>query len=71
MTRIDAGQREDRVSPPFPAMFAYMMLGQTPQGDAYTAREFEEMGAGAGAGFARVTMMAAEPTPQTMIWFEI
>ena len=65
---LDFVPNEDRVSPPFPAMFAYMMLGQTPQGDAYTAREFEEMGAG--AGFAGVTMQAAEPTPQTMIWFE-
>jgi hypothetical protein len=27
----------DRVSPRFPAMFAFQMLGSTPQDDAYTA----------------------------------
>jgi ubiquinone/menaquinone biosynthesis C-methylase UbiE len=39
---------EDRVSPPFPAMFSFMMLGSTPRGDAYTEREFEQMGRAAG-----------------------
>ena len=39
---------EDRVSPPFPALFSFMMLGSTPSGDAYTAREFEDMGRVAG-----------------------
>jgi len=58
----------DRVSPRFPAMFAFQMLGSTPQGDAYTAREFEEMGRAAGFGKA-----IAKPLPSTqhsLILFE-
>lgn len=59
---------EDRVSPRFPAMFAFQMLGSTPQGDAYTAREFEEMGRA--AGFAKVIAKRLPPTPQSLILFE-
>lgn len=59
---------EDRVSPPFPAMFAFQMLGSTPQGDAYTAREFEAMGRA--AGFGKVIAKPLPPTPQTLILFE-
>ena len=59
---------EDRVSPRFPAMFAFQMLGSTPQGDAYTAREFEEMGRA--AGFGRVIAKPLTPTPQSLILFE-
>ena len=59
---------EDRVSPPFPAMFAFMMLGSTPSGDAYTAREFEEMGRA--AGFERVRANPLLPSPQTLVTFE-
>jgi hypothetical protein len=59
---------EDRVSPPFPAMFAFMMLGSTPSGDAYTAREFEQMGRA--AGFERVRVDPLPPTPQSLVTFE-
>jgi 2-polyprenyl-3-methyl-5-hydroxy-6-metoxy-1,4-benzoquinol methylase len=59
---------EDRVSPPFPAMFAFQMLASTPQGDAYTAREFEEMGRA--AGFRKVTAKRLPPTPQSLVLFE-
>lgn len=58
---------EDRVSPPFPAMFSFMMLGSTPGGDAYTAREFEEMGRV--AGFERVSVEPLPPTPQSLVTF--
>lgn len=34
---------EDRVSPPVSATFAFMMLGTTPAGDAYTFSEYEQM----------------------------
>ncbi len=34
---------EDRVSPPGAAMFALMMLGTTPRGDAYTFAELDSM----------------------------
>jgi hypothetical protein len=59
---------EDRVSPRFPAMFSFQMLGSTPQGEAYTAREFEDMGRA--AGFGRATVTALSPTPQSLILFE-
>jgi hypothetical protein len=59
---------EDRVTPPTPAMFAYMMLGSTPSGDAYTQSDFESMGRE--AGFARTLFKNAEPTPETLVWFE-
>ncbi len=59
---------EDRVSPPFPAMFSFQMLGSTPQGEAYTARELEDMGRA--AGFGNVTVKSLPPTPQSLILFE-
>jgi hypothetical protein len=59
---------EDRVSPRFSAMFAFQMLGSTPRGEAYTAREFEDMGRA--AEFARVTAKPLPPTPQSLILFE-
>jgi ubiquinone/menaquinone biosynthesis C-methylase UbiE len=59
---------DDRVTPPIPAMFAYMMLGSTPSGDAYTASDFENMGRQ--AGFTRTRFKTAEPTPETLVWFE-
>ena len=58
----------DRVSPPFPAMFAFMMLAATPRGDAYTAQEYIEMGHA--AGFARTSIAGLPPTPQSLITFE-
>jgi hypothetical protein len=59
---------DDRVTPPFPAMFAYMMLGSTPSGDAYTASDLEDMGRR--AGFSGILFKAAGPTPETLVWFE-
>jgi 2-polyprenyl-3-methyl-5-hydroxy-6-metoxy-1,4-benzoquinol methylase len=59
---------EDRVSPRFPVMFAFQMLGSTPQGDAYTAREFENMGRA--AGFGNVITKPLPPTPQSLVMFE-
>jgi SAM-dependent methyltransferase len=66
---VDLVPNEDRVSPPFPAMFSFMMLGSTPSGDAYTAAQFEEMGAA--AGFARTTIGPIPPTPESMIAFDL
>jgi hypothetical protein len=59
---------EDRVSPPFPALFSFVMLGSTPNGDAYTTPEFEEMGRR--AGFSKVTVAQLPPTPQALITME-
>lgn len=39
---------EDRVSPPAPAKFSLIMLGNTPSGDAYTFSEYQRMLVNAG-----------------------
>ena len=59
---------EDRVSPRLSAMFAFQMLGSTPQGEAYTAREFEHMGRA--AGFASMITNPLPPSPQSLLLFE-
>ncbi|WP_179401482.1 class I SAM-dependent methyltransferase [Burkholderia guangdongensis] len=59
---------DDRVSPPFAAAFSLMMLASTPHGDAYTAREFEQMGRE--AGFSKVTVTPLPPSPQSLVTFE-
>lgn len=65
---VELVPNDDRVSPPFAAMFSFQMLGTTPHGEAYTVREFEEMGRA--AGFRRVTAKPLPPTPQSLILFE-
>ena len=64
---VDLVPNPDRISPPFPAMFAFVMLGTTPRGDAYTAREYEEMGRA--AGFETITISPVPPTPESFITF--
>jgi SAM-dependent methyltransferase len=64
---VEMVPNDDRVSPPFPAMFAFVMLGSTPKGDAWTAKELESMGRA--AGFARSQIQALPPSPQTMAVF--
>ena len=59
---------EDRMSPRFSAMFAFQMLGSTSQGEAYTARELDEMGRA--AGFGRVLTKPLLTTPQSLVLFE-
>jgi ubiquinone/menaquinone biosynthesis C-methylase UbiE len=65
---VELVPNDDRVSPPFPAMFSFQMLGTTPHGEAYTAREFEDIGRA--AGFRKVTVKPLPPTPQSLILFE-
>jgi hypothetical protein len=55
----------DRVSPPVPAAFSFIMLNNTPAGDAYTFPEFEEM-LGA-AGFTRNALHQVPGFPQSVI----
>jgi hypothetical protein len=64
---VDFVPNQDRVSPPFPAAFSFMMLGSTPEGDAYTAAEFADMCRA--AGFPRVTVKPLPPTSQSIIDF--
>ena len=42
---------DDRVSPPMVAEFSLIMLATTPEGDAYTLKEYEQIFRA--AGFAR------------------
>jgi 2-polyprenyl-3-methyl-5-hydroxy-6-metoxy-1,4-benzoquinol methylase len=65
---IEFMPNEDRISPMLPAMFAFWMLATTPAGDAWTARELNEMAVT--AGFAGVTTRPLHPTPQSLIVFE-
>jgi ubiquinone/menaquinone biosynthesis C-methylase UbiE len=65
---VDFVPNEDRVSPPIAAAFSFVMLASTPQGDAYTAREFEQMGRE--AGFSRVSVAPLPPSPQSLVVFE-
>jgi SAM-dependent methyltransferase len=45
---VDFVPNPDRVSPPEPASFSFVMLANTPAGDAYTMAEYEEMLTAAG-----------------------
>jgi SAM-dependent methyltransferase len=56
---------EDRVSPPEAAAFSLVMLGTTPNGDAYTFEEFKQMFSH--AGFSSSELHALPPTPQQVV----
>jgi SAM-dependent methyltransferase len=56
---------DDRVSPPIPAAFAFMMLGTTQRGDAFTFAEYAAMGRD--AGYARATIEPLPPSPESVI----
>jgi SAM-dependent methyltransferase len=64
---VEMVPNDDRVSPPFPAAFAFVMLATTPKGDAWTAQELQAMGRA--AGFADSVVQPLPPSPQTMIVF--
>jgi ubiquinone/menaquinone biosynthesis C-methylase UbiE len=59
---------DDRVSPEFPAAFAWVMLATTPRGDAYTERELADMARL--AGFRDVVAKPLPPSPATLIFFK-
>ena len=56
---------EDRVSPPRPAMFAYIMLATTQAGTAFPASALERMLTA--AGFRQTGFVPLPPSPQTLI----
>jgi ubiquinone/menaquinone biosynthesis C-methylase UbiE len=56
---------EDRVSPAPAAAFALQMLSSTAAGDAYTARELQEMFHA--AGFPSVQVTAEPPSPYSLV----
>jgi predicted O-methyltransferase YrrM len=56
---------EDRVTPPPAAGFSLVMLGTTPEGDAYTFAEYQQMLAE--AGFKDATLHPLPPTMQSAV----
>ena len=55
----------DRISPPEVATFSFIMLASTPEGDAYTLAEFEEMLTA--AGFRAVESHALPPVATAIV----
>lgn len=55
----------DRVTPPIPASFSLMMLGLTPEGDAYTMQELEAMLHN--SGFAHSELLQVPRSPQQVV----
>ena len=64
---VDFVPNEDRVSPEFPAAFAWVMLATTPKGDAYTAGDYRKIARM--AGYAEVTITPLPPSPASLIVF--
>jgi 2-polyprenyl-3-methyl-5-hydroxy-6-metoxy-1,4-benzoquinol methylase len=56
---------EDRVSPPMPAMFAYVMLATTPGGTSFPPSALTRMLTQ--AGFRQPDFVPLAPTPQTLV----
>jgi 2-polyprenyl-3-methyl-5-hydroxy-6-metoxy-1,4-benzoquinol methylase len=65
---VEIVPNEDRLGPPMPASFPFVMLATTRMGDAYTAAEFDAMARG--AGFRGIRVTPAGPTPQSFVMFE-
>jgi O-methyltransferase domain/Dimerisation domain len=66
---VDFVPNEDRVSPPRPASFAFIMLAFTPSGDAYTAKELDAMGRE--AGYRGATMIPLADSPESVVHFNL
>jgi SAM-dependent methyltransferase len=56
---------DDRVTPPQPGAFAFIMLNTTPSGDAYTFKEYQEMFGE--AGFKKSEIHQPPGLPQSVI----
>jgi ubiquinone/menaquinone biosynthesis C-methylase UbiE len=56
---------DDRVTPPGSAAFAFMMLGTTPKGDAYTFAELKKMCSA--AGFKKNTLQPVQNSMQHVV----
>jgi precorrin-6B methylase 2 len=62
---IEFVPNEDRITPPAAASFSLVMLGTTPEGDAYTFAEYQKMLTS--AGFRDITLHALPPTPESAV----
>lgn len=56
---------EDRISPPAAASFSLVMLGTTPEGDAYTCAQYRQMLTA--AGFRDATLHPLPPTEESAV----
>jgi hypothetical protein len=56
---------EDRITPPPAASFSLVMLGTTPEGDAYTFAQYQQMLAD--AGFRDASLHPLPPTMQSAV----
>lgn len=65
LATIDFVPSEDRISPPVPAAFSLMMLGNTERGDTYTFHQFDQMFRE--AGFGESISHNLPPSPLTLI----
>jgi len=64
---IEFVPNEDRVSPPFPASFAMMMLGTTPKGDAFPPSALEAIAKA--ADYAGIAIRPLPPSPASVVEF--
>lgn len=62
---VDYVPNDDRVTPPEVASFALTMLSSTPEGDAFTFHELEQMCRNGGFSSARIQPLA--PSPESLI----
>ena len=60
---------EDRVSPPLPATFAFIMLATTQRGDAFTASDLAAMARD--AAYRDIAITPLPPSPESMVEFLI
>ncbi|MEO8096935.1 MAG: class I SAM-dependent methyltransferase [Acidobacteriota bacterium] len=65
LATVEFVPNEDRISPPYAAGFAMMMLGNTDAGDAYTFTEYDQMFRSAGFGASEIFPL--RPAPQQLI----
>ena len=65
MALVEFVPDEDRVTPPPAASFSLVMLGTTPEGDAYTFAEYRQMLAE--AGFSDTVMHPLPPTAESAV----
>ncbi|MCB1207019.1 MAG: methyltransferase domain-containing protein [Verrucomicrobiae bacterium] len=62
---IEFVPEDDRITPPEVASFSLVMLGSTPEGDAYSKSEYQRMLSE--AGFRDVEVRSIVPTPQSAV----
>ena len=65
MITLEFVPNEDRVTPPMVAEFSLIMLATTPEGDAYTLKEYEQLFRT--AGFSRTELQVLPGSMQQVL----